>query len=127
MSWANAGIISDDELEREEAEWPGHNTANTFGRKSGGQGKKSGAQHRQGSSRPRPNTPSPAAPSEPQSRLAESSPDVSEDESAMTTLNNLQGGDSGTSDLYHKYRQVVIYCILGTIPPKSLCCLVSSS
>lgn len=40
-----------------------------------------------------------------QHKPAESSPDVSEDEAAVSALHNLQSNGAGTSDIYQKFRQ----------------------
>lgn len=96
-------MLRDKDLEREEAEW-GH----TPGQKAAGgkpaRGRRSGSSHRAGSASRSPSPPVSSLPNEAHSKLAESSPDVSEDESAVSALSNLRSGGHASSDLYHKYR-----------------------
>lgn len=94
------GLVTEDDLDREEAALSGKPRTG-FGasksRVSGGSTPGNKAKQKQATP-PKANRPQPGP------KVADSSPDVSEDESAMSTLSNMQGGGTAQSDLYHTYR-----------------------
>ena len=105
-----AGLPSDRDLEREETEWLGSlqgtsSKGQSAAKKaSGSKGRRNSSQFQNAVTKQTAAVPPTTASTKAASKIAESSPDVSEDESAMSALDHMQSGGPPTSDLYHKYR-----------------------
>lgn len=101
---------SDSDLEKEEAFWPGKslNGPTVVKKGSNGHSKRASQSPRPRASKDKGATPLPATPTSAASpaagRVLDLSPDVSEDESAMSVLSDLRDGGATSSDLYHTYR-----------------------
>lgn len=105
-----AGLPSDRDLEREETEWLGSlqgtssKSQSAAKKASGNKGRRNSSQFQNAATKQTPAVPHSTTSTKAANKIAESSPDVSEDESAMSALNHMQSGGAPTSDLYHKYR-----------------------